>query len=196
MTPDLSITIAPQAQALINRMSDTAGLMKALAKAVDRENQFTVGHIRSVRMRGNNGKPFPVSDHVLGIRDAHYFRQLRATEARIEGERIVSSIGANVKYAAIHEFGGTIKRVLLAGSVRLRTDKRGNLLRQGKNGNLAVFAKRRHKLAQTVSFAGGKRYEVRIPARAPVTHGIRDRLPAIGAGLSLAIFEFYKGGKQ
>lgn len=73
-------------------------------------------------------------------------------------------VGTNVRYAAIHQFGGTIKRAAYGGTVRLRTDRDGKLLRQGKGGRLAVFAKDSHKRALERRFETGP-YAVRIPAR-------------------------------
>lgn len=52
-------------------------------------------------------------------------------------------VGANTPYAAIHQFGGTINRQPYSTKVRLRTDAKGNLLRQGADGKLAVFAKQK-----------------------------------------------------
>lgn len=78
-----------------------------------------------------------------------------------------AAVGTNVRYAAIHQFGGEITRVAHSGWVRLRTDARGNLLRQGTKGRaarLAVFAKDSHKRARTVRYTsdGSK---VKVPAR-------------------------------
>lgn len=52
-----------------------------------------------------------------------------------------AQIGTNRVYAAIQHLGGTIER---SGHVRLRTNRKGELL---KRGNLATFAKRSHKQA-------------------------------------------------
>ncbi|WP_420996232.1 phage virion morphogenesis protein [Cupriavidus sp. 30B13] len=78
-----------------------------------------------------------------------------------------AAVGTNVKYAAIHQFGGEITRAAHSGWVRLRTDARGNLVRQGKDGkaaHLAVFAKDGHKRARTVRYTSAER-KVKIPAR-------------------------------
>ena len=63
---------------------------------------------------------------------------------------------------AIHEFGATIHRVVKPGSVKLRTNARGELERRG---NLAIFAGPLHKRFRTVGFTGGNEYAIRIPAR-------------------------------
>jgi phage gpG-like protein len=67
-----------------------------------------------------------------------------------------SGVSTNKEYAAIHNFGGPITRKPYSGTVRLRTDAKGNLLRQGTEGlkaNLAVFAKSSHKRAVSKSFS-------------------------------------------
>lgn len=75
-----------------------------------------------------------------------------------------AGIGSNLVYAAIQHFGGKIQRKGKAGTVRLRTDAKGNLLRQGKNGKLAVFARQSHKRAVERSYQG-KDYTITLPAR-------------------------------
>jgi phage virion morphogenesis protein len=75
-----------------------------------------------------------------------------------------AQVGSNLSYAAIHQFGGTIKRKGKAGSVRLRTDAKGNLLRQSGNSNLARFAKGTHKRYTERNYQG-KDYSIEIPAR-------------------------------
>lgn len=88
-----------------------------------------------------------------------------------------ATVGTNMPYAAIHQFGGTIDRAPYGGKLRLRTDRKGNLLRQGSEGhaaNLAVFAKekgaRAHKNYVERRYEV-KAYKIEIPARPflPVT---------------------------
>ena len=78
-----------------------------------------------------------------------------------------ATIGSNLVYAAIHQFGGKIKREASSGSVRLRTDRKGALVRQGSDGkasNLAVFAGKKHKQAVEKAFTRDA-YEFDMPAR-------------------------------
>jgi len=64
-------------------------------------------------------------------------------------------IGTNVEYARIHQKGGTINRVSRAGSARLRNTRKGSR-----------FAKQTFKgKTRTVAWAGGKAFEIHIPAR-------------------------------
>lgn len=77
----------------------------------------------------------------------------------------VVGVRAGIKYALVHQFGGIINRVVKAGSVRLRTNKKGDLLRQKDYKNLAVFGKKKHKLAKEVKYEGGKAFQINIPQR-------------------------------
>jgi phage gpG-like protein len=77
-----------------------------------------------------------------------------------------SGLQTNKEHAAIHNFGGEIKRQPYSGSVRLRTDAKGNLLRQGSGlkANLAVFARSSHKRATERSYTSSG-YTIRMPQR-------------------------------
>lgn len=80
---------------------------------------------------------------------------------------VIGAGGAAKAYAAIHQFGGTIERPAHSVKTRLRTDRKGNLLRQGTEGpgkNLAVFAKDKHKQARE-TWSTVDAYTVDIPAR-------------------------------
>lgn len=83
----------------------------------------------------------------------------------VAGNKVV--LGSNEPYARIHQEGGVIQRQGREGTVRLRTDAKGRLLRQGKEGRkarLAVFASGTHKRAVERAFTHGP-YQIRIPAR-------------------------------
>lgn len=76
----------------------------------------------------------------------------------------VGAGGAAKDYAAIHQFGGTVDRPAHSVRTRLRTNAKGDLLRQGNHPNLAVFAKDSHKRARE-SWSTVDAYKVEIPAR-------------------------------
>lgn len=75
-----------------------------------------------------------------------------------------AGVATNKKYAAIHNFGGEIKRHPFSMSVRLRQNAKGSLLRQQTNKNLAVFAKSSHKRA-TVRRYTSSGWTVQMPQR-------------------------------
>jgi phage gpG-like protein len=70
----------------------------AMAAAMNDENKYTVGYIqeRKLSQRGST---------TLGVRSDRLWNSVRATKPVINGTSISSSIGTNVKYAAVHEFG-------------------------------------------------------------------------------------------
>lgn len=79
--------------------------LNAIARAMDRENELTVSVIVEKKLsHPRDGGPAP-SD---GLRtDTNRLRaSIRRTQARVEVNSVVSSIGSNVEYAGIHEFGG------------------------------------------------------------------------------------------
>lgn len=193
---NVSIEISANAQKVLARMEKfPAAMAAAMGRAMDQQNQLTVAHIQATRLSGKG--PFPVAEHRLGEKTGRLRSSVHRTDAVVSqtpgGFTVVSSIGSNVKYAAIHEYGGIIRRTQKAGSVRLRTDHQGNLIRQGKNGKLAVFAKSTHKRFKSVDYAGGKKVEAVIPARAPFSTGIEDRLPSYKRALSNAIIAVWNG---
>jgi len=175
MSASVNIEFTPEAKAVLKRFETLPQrLLVAIARGMDLANQESIGVIQRDFMSFPKNQPTTMAG--LRVISNRLRGSVRASKAVISGQEVTSTIGSNVKYAAIHEFGGTIKRVLLAGSVQLRTDARGNLLRQGKNGKLAVFAKPGHKRTANVPYAGGKRYEITIPARAPFMRGIQKNL--------------------
>lgn len=190
MIPALEIQLSERAVALMRRFEDLHGLMAALAREIDLQTQLTAAHIVEKRLTGAG--PFPVSDHRLGVRTNLLRNSVRASSATVSGDTITSGIGTNVKYAGTHEFGLTIRHKARTGTVRLRTDRKGILIRQ-KDGKLAVFARNTHKQAKAVQYQG-KAYEITYPERAPFRFGIRDRADAMGNGVSRAAIKFWEGG--
>lgn len=76
-----------------------------------------------------------------------------------------AAVGTNVKYAAIHNFGGTINYAPRSGVTRLRTNARGELLRQGHDKRLAIFAKDGHKRVRAVRWTNPTGWSVVMPRR-------------------------------
>ena len=70
-------------------------------------------------------------------------------------------VGTNTPYARLHQFGGSFAVPPRPGSVKLRTDARGGLL---KRGNLATFANRSHKRFTVRDYVRSG-FLVNLPAR-------------------------------
>ena len=148
---------------------DNQRLLGAVARGLNLATAQTASDIQEKRLNGEG--PFPVDEGRLGVRSGRLRQSVRSVPATISGNTVTSGIGSNVAYAGIHEFGGTINRTVKAGSVRLRTNRDGTLL---KRGDLATFAKATHRSVRTVNYQGGKEYTITIPARAPFGHGVAE----------------------
>lgn len=185
MQADLIITLSPEAARLLASCPKWPETLKAaVAKTLDLQLALTVGAIQATRLTGRG--PFAPVEGRLGVRTNRTRSSLWAAPAQVAGNLISASIGSNVSYAGLHEFGATIRKTTKAGTVRLRANKAGELARQ-KGGRLAVFAKKTSAHAREVSYLGGKSYTVQIPERAPIRRGIADRLPALSRAFSAAI---------
>lgn len=179
---------------LLQRMRNApAVVLPAMKRALDAEMQHTIAHITEQRLGGQG--PYPVSQHRLGRVSHQLAESLDSTRAVISGTTLsASAISTGVKYAAIHEFGGVIEFKPRPGSVRLRLDARGQLVRQA-DGRGARFARAEHKRARTVTFMT-KGHKVTMPARAAIRTGIEDRAPAIAAALGAAAAKALDGGAR
>lgn len=98
---------------------------------------------------------------VLKILQQHgnLFKSIQTT---VTDNEVIES--TSVRYAAIHQLGGSFNIGARSRTLRHRTDAKGNLLKRGKNNNLLIFAKNSHKRALTRTFGQGA-YNITIPAR-------------------------------
>lgn len=159
-----------QIEAAARKMVDATPLFRPLAgmlESVTESNFRAQGRpawvplskaTRADRLRRNKGKS------VLSILQDSGVLAKSISSSYGPDFAVVGAGGAATPYAAIHQFGGTIERAPYSVKTRLRTDARGNLVRQGANRNLAVFAKDSHKRARE-SWSTVDAYKVDIPAR-------------------------------
>lgn len=155
------------------QLKDARPLFRALAGLLEAETEANFAA---------QGRP-PWVPHAPATRAARLKRNKGSSVLKILQDRgiLASSIsssyggdfaqigagGAASDYAAIQQFGGTIERAPYSVKTRLRTDSKGQLLRQsgeGKGKNLAVFARDSHKRARE-SWHQVDAYKINIPAR-------------------------------
>jgi phage gpG-like protein len=191
MTDAYNIKLTPEAEDLVKRLGTPDYILRGIRTSLDVQNNLTLDHIREKRLTGKG--PYPVDQHRLGERTKQYRKSARTAKAVISGTNVAGGLGANVIYAGIHESGGEIKRTVKPGKVRLRTDRDGFLLRQKSNKRLVVFARSHHKHFIERGYVGGRKYTIKIPARAPMTTGVKDRLEETGKGVSQGIVDAWKG---
>lgn len=79
-------------------------MSQRIAGAMDRRNQLVVGYIQKEKLTRAN-PPY------LNVRTGRMRGSVRATRAAVSGRVIRSSIGTNVRYAGVHEYGfkGTVQ---------------------------------------------------------------------------------------
>lgn len=160
--------------AALNRLAaasrDLSPAMRAIARALRNTTEDSFAQQRSpfgpawaaLKQSTLNGR----KSDVAGARILQDSGQLAAS-ITATSDATSATVTAGKVYAAIHQFGGQIDYAPRSIKVRLRTDRKGNLV---KKGNLAVFAKDSHKNALT-RWSESAGWSIHIPARPfmPVT---------------------------
>jgi hypothetical protein len=171
MSAAISITVTDTATAALARLSPVR-LFPVLAPIMDEQNDLTTSHIQQRYM--SFPKDGPTTMDGLRVVSNVLRRSIRYSKAVVTGDGLESSIGSNVSYAAIHEFGGTTRPHKI-------TAKNGRALSFMIGGkSVCVFS---------VNHPGSN-----IPARAPIRRGIADCLPSYRQAFSRAIIAFAKTG--
>lgn len=187
MIPPLQIDLSADTRALVAAAPEIpARLTRNLVRALDKSNDETVGHIVENRATGHG--PFPVEEHKLGVVTSRYRRSVRPAKAIVVGTAIESAIGSNVRYAGAHEFG-------LDQVVQVKAHQAKNAwldVYQTKDGRQIygwerTGAGRATRVATGVAQVRAHPMHMRIPARAPIRHGIEDRLPNYREALDRAV---------
>lgn len=183
---------AEQALARCKRIPQILG--PALAAAMDRENELTVGHI-SIKKLSQRGP------ETLGVVTNRLRSSLRRTKATVSGNSIASAIGTNVVYAGVHEFGfnGTV-------NVKGFTRKRSRIKFDGKfiskatatAGGMLTKAGKLRKSANaskvdTTETVRPFTRQMRVKARAPISKGIAERVQAYSDAISKAVTTTLEG---
>ena len=152
-------------------------LLASLMRSLDYQNELTVGHIQAdyLSRRGPD---------TLGVVTNRLRSSIRRTEAVVSGDSITSSIGSNVEYAGVHEFG-------FDGMVTVRPFTRRvasrDSIRVGPRGG-------KKKIAEGISFVRGFQRHMVVKERAPIRRGIADRTENYREGLSQAVIDAWGKG--
>ena len=173
MIPSYSIEMRGDAQALIARFGNRAGLGQAIARAIDMENELTLNVVRR-KLSGD------VLNRVTGrLRDS-----MQRTDALViaagESLEVRSSIGSNVRtggasvvYAAIHEYGG---------------QTRPHKITAKNKSALSFFIGGKAVVVKSVNHPGSK-----IPARPYLRPSVEESLPRLRERVGNNIVKFYGG---
>jgi len=157
MSEPIQITVSGDAQAALKRLADPSQVLGALARTMDRENQYTVALIQRANL--SYPRTGPSVPDGLRVQTNRLRSSIRASKARFAGAGLESSIGSNVSYAAVHEFGADVPS------------------RPTRSRN-KYYAKK-HPTTKAYS----------LPERRPVRRGIAERADAYTLAFSAAIFK-------
>jgi phage gpG-like protein len=124
-----------------------AELLRRVARGIHDANQLAVAHI-SMRKLSSKGPT------TLAVQSDRLRSSVRSTEPQIVGTSVLSSLGSNVKYAGVHEYG--------TGPYTIRA-RNGKALRWGTPSGI--------RFARTVRHPGH-------PARRMFASGVEEKLGA------------------
>ena len=185
MSTQVKIELTEQAQKIVvNLQTLPPRILNAIAGAMNEAAEVALTNVQQKHLTGTG--PFPPSEHRLGVRSGFLREHASRNDATVSGNTVDSSIGDNMIYAALHEFGGRVHHNARDTKVRLRTDARGNLMRQAAHAHLAIFAKSSHKRAVERDAHIGA-HDVDMPERAPFRTGIRESMPVYKQSISAGI---------
>ena len=166
MSVSIQIKLSPASQRWLADLPQFAPrALAAAATAMDAQNQLSIGAITTERL--SFPKEGPTVAIGLRVITNTLRKSIRATPAVVAGNAIVSAIGSNVRYAAIHEFGGRTRPHVIKA-------KPGKTLAFSMGGKL-VFAK-------SVNHPGSN-----MPARSYVSGVLEERADRYVSALGDAI---------
>jgi len=159
-------------------------MQQEIAKALDYENEITVGQIQAKKLSRRG----PTT---LGVVSNRLRSSVRPTKAVVSPKSIESSIGSNVKYAGVHEYGfhGTVN---VRGFTRRQTSN--DLLAGGARRGFKARQKREKLQASGIARVKAHTRRMNIPARAYIRTTIEERRAAYGSAVSKAIVSAWEGG--
>lgn len=185
MPDQVTITLSPGLRDLMAK-GPAAIVHAAVAKALDRENELTVG--ATVRERMSFPRNTPATMEGLRVQTGHLRRTLRRSKAVVTPNGVISAIGSNVGYFGVHEFGfsgtQTVKQHerKLPTRYRLTTGQSVDHATAGRAGLLTRKGKLRTGLGEAMPdrYVAVRSHErrVNIPARQMVQRTIRHRMHA------------------
>ena len=160
----------PPAEVLQGLRRFLARVLQAVAKEMDFQNELAVSHIIEKKLSA----PGP---ETLGVRTGRLRRSIRRTKAIITGSAVESSIGSNVEYAGIHEYGGQTRPHII----------------RARNGKALAFAVGGKMLfRRSVKHPGSK-----IKARGYIRKSLEERSAGYGEALGRAVVRAWRerGGR-
>jgi phage gpG-like protein len=199
----VTIELPKEALERVQQALEPKVVLEAMRRVMDLENLLTVSHIQKEKM--SFPKDGPSVPHGLRVVSNRLRSSVRASEAQIVGNMVVSSIGSNVKYARVHEFGFdgqvTVREHMRKTAERFSIDDGRRTVSKSQAGKLGLLTKAgkgRKGMADAVPGKDAKvkqhMRKMKLPARAPIQTGLKERMPAYGKRLSVELMRVLKNG--
>jgi phage gpG-like protein len=193
MATGVNIEFSKKAQEILEAPNGlTPRVQNAIQRAMNAAMEEVAGRISEKRLSFSSSQK-PTLDGLRVITNRLRSSMMRggpgnaSKAAAWDGLACVGSIGTNVKYAAIHEFGGRIQRKASARRINFVEGK----FASKKRFLEAVKGKKFWEDHRRV-IAYGRAYTINMPARAPVTKTVNENRAFFAAAVSHAIEEASK----
>lgn len=189
----IEIPITSNAADVLRKLEAMPSAMAAnVAKAMDLQNQLTIGHSQATYLTGPRPKK-------LGVVSNRLRSSLNAPPAVVTGLTIESKIGTNVKYAGAHEAG--VDKVVQVKAYTRRNYDHGKLgvgsattlLFDMKTGQIKRGRTIKRAAKTEVQVKAFKRH-MKMPRRAFLEPAILDRKQDYGNAISAALLASWQGG--
>jgi phage gpG-like protein len=170
--PAIEILFPPEGLALIEELKAMPFQMRrAIARGMDKAAALTVSDIQQKRLTGEG--PFPAIEGRLGVVTNRLRGSSRFTPARIEGAAVHQTIGTNVGYAHVHEFG--FNGQVSVPAHRRKVKSRDQFVKEERVSQKTGRKYRaRIKVASGVTYVRAHTRWMQFEARAPFGHGLAD----------------------
>lgn len=200
MPVEIKIQLSAEAQRLVRDLETwPARMLRAVARALDRTNEQTVGAIVRNRLsfpKGSSGLAARVAGG-LRVQTGRLRRSIRKTTAVISGNAVISAIGTDVEYAGVHEEGfegvqhvrGHTRRFH-----RLGGGFKGRFITEQEFSRALRRKRRPEGLSRGLSFVRPHARKVNFPARRFISGTIEEREAIYTEALSQAILDTWEGG--
>lgn len=196
MSFELKIKLEPPAEQVADRVARFPERMMArMVSVLDTQNDLTVGHIQLTRLSQRGPQ-------TLGVVDNRLRPSIRRAAATVDGLMVLSSIGSNVKYLGVHEFGfnGTVtvrsheRRFanVIGTATQFAGARRSISMRDAASLSRTKKKKIDLNLRQGVSRVSQHLRRMEFPERAPIRRGIEERVPDYRTAMSAAILEEWR----
>lgn len=160
-------------------------MLEGIASVLDYQNEMSVGQIQATKLSRRG----PTT---LGVISNRLRSSIRPARAVLSGGNFESSIGSNVSYAAVHEFGIDEDVAVRAHQRKVHSVSLTTAIFNPKTGKISK-RKSSPSVTQLVSVKAFTRH-MKIPARRYIASTVESRQGDYVSALSQAVQSAWNGG--